>query len=265
MSRLWAPVVVLAFLALVYLVAFGRHRPKLRALSQGNDESLLNGARGTRSGLIGAFVAATTVAGIGAGQGAFAYVLVGVLAILVALESRMMREAIYALMGIAAASLEVMELFTGACGNALPSALAPLVAAVPAGFVLLATGFRLCLRPAWTSARIGHVTLAGVAVLELGAFSVFPAGMPLLDATVALSQSWLPVALVGVLSIIGFGCGLHPVAGADLAALGLLTLNVAFSAMETPCGLQLGPAITVVMVFIGVMVVTRWMVGRGES
>lgn len=252
----------LALLAVVYAVVFGWRPP---ALARGaGDRAYLDGDLGARSGLAGAFVAAATAAHVAGGAASIrpgTYPLVALLAVLVACDSRALRELVYALLGMIAAGLTLVGLLAGDCGQALPSVVSGVVATLPALLVGLVGGVRLVLLPASTTSQLGRLTLALVAVLHLGALAVHPAGSPILDAAMGLERYLLPLLLLAALAVIAVGCGLRPAAGADLTALGILVLNVTLGFLDTPCGLRTGAATAVAVTFLGVLAFTRALSG----
>ena len=239
----------LVMIVVVYAIAFGWNLPHIASREVG-DGPLLDGAHGTYSGAVAALVTTATLSGLG--QEGLMLGAMFVLGIAMSITNRLNRfkEASFGVLGLVAGAVAFEEVLTGACGDYLPSATArilaifPVVAMMVSWVVLRKVEKRLSLKD------LGWMMLAVPVMIHLGAMAVFPAGLPLLDQQLPLHRAWVPVALIVCLSVIAVGCAIHPRAGADLAAIGLLALTIFFTLYDTPCGISFVAFASVTLVFL---------------
>ena len=241
---------------LALATGFGLRRPRLSAVGPGSDRSLLTSRPGTYGGAVATVIAATGLSGLAplsGPSGRSMLVLVFVLGAAVAggRGSGIVREVLYLGIGIGATLTALAELFGGACGEQMPSTLATVFAVVPLGAMVLSAVFL----GTWGGRRgsvlgdVGPLALASFAIIELGTFAAYPAGVPALDTAVRDGKSWAPLVLLLIVCVIATGVGVHPRAGADLAAIGLLVLTGLFLAFDTPCGLRFTNLVVVALTF----------------
>lgn len=220
------------FFVLALATGFGLKRPRLSKVGPGSDRALLAVRPGTYGGVVAVVIAAAGLSGIAPLSDASArgvLVLIFGLGAVVALGrgSGLVREVLYVGIGIGATVTALGELFTGACGQQMPSELATVFAVVPLGAMALSAVFL----GSWGGRRgsvlrdAGPLALATFVIVELGTFAAYPAGIPALDGTIAEGNSWAPMVMLLIVCVIAVGVGLHPRAGADLAAMGLLVLS----------------------------------------
>lgn len=260
--------ITLVFMLVVYAVAFGLHRPRLQRVGPNSDASLLDRAPMSFGGVLGALITGTTLSSFSLQTPwtrGNVLTLIAIVAIVTAFapggSSRRnglhtVRELIYFLIGASAAALLVLELASGACGAQLPSRIAVVFIVIPAVLVLLSSMATavVFLRPMGTARNAGRTVIAAVMVLELGIVAVYPGGAPLLGQSTPALGGWLPLVLWLFLVVIALGVGVHPRAGADLTAIGLLVLKVYFGLgpIDATCGLSIIEAFWVTAVFFAV-------------
>lgn len=248
------PIALLFILA--WATGFGFKRPRLSAVGPASDRRLLVSRPGTYGGVVAAVVAATGLAGVAplsGPQSRSVLVLIFLLggAIAYGSGSGLVREVLYLGVGVAATVTALVELFAGTCGEQMPSDLATIFAVVPLGAMALSAVF---LGP-WGGrggsvlTDAGPLALAAFPIVELGTFAAYPAGVPALDNAFVEGNPWAPLILLAIVTFIGTVVGLHPRAGADLAAMGLLVLTGFFLAFDTPCGLRFRNLVVVALTF----------------
>lgn len=257
---------VLVFMLVVYAVAFGLHRPRLQKLGPDSDASLLDRAPMSFGGVLGALVSGTTLSTFSletTWTRGNVLTLVAILAALTAFTTgksspqrglSATRELVYFIIGVSAAALLVIELSTGACGAELPSRVAAVFAILPAALVLTSSliAAAVFLRPIRTLRDAGRIMIAAVMVLELGIFAVYPGGIPLLEQLSTPFGGWLPLVLWLTVAVVALASGVHPRAGADLTAIGLLIVKLYFGVgfVDAACGLLMSEALWITTAFV---------------
>ena len=268
-----AAVLLGLYFVLVLATGFGFRRPRLSPVSAGSDRALLTARPGTYGGVVAAVIAATGLSGmapLSGPTGRSILVLVFLLGVAVGAGqgSGIIREVFYIGVGLGATVTALVELFTGQCGDQMPSGLATAFAVVPLGLMGLSA---LILGP-WGGRRgsllgdLGPLALAGFAIVELGTFAAYPGGVPALDETVGSGNAWAAPLLLLIVSVIAVGVGIHPRAGADLTALALLVLTGALLTFNSPCGLRLANLVVISLTFGSafglVSIVRSWLHAR---
>ena len=227
--------------------------------SANSDVSLTGAGKDGAGGVVAtaaAMAALASLSGNGAGDLTTALLLAGLTGIASAATDPhgRLRAALYGIVGLVATAAMVGDVMAGACGRQVSGERMLWFAVVPIGALLIAGTLRVTLLVRRELVKdVGRLLLA-IAVMIRGSFATL-AWVPALGGEGLLGAFAIPVVTVLVLTVIGFGVGIQPRAGADLLGLGVLLLTGTLGVAGGACALD--PMMTILAVLA--MVAGTWL------
>ena len=234
-----------------------------------SDVSLTGPAKGGAGGVIAtaaAMAAVASLSGDGAGEPTTVFLLAGAIGVAsgATAPDGSVRAVLYGLAGLVATTAVVGDVVAGDCGRHVSSermmwfALLPIAALVGAGILRVTVLVRRQI-----AKDIGQLLLA-LAIMIRGSFAAL-AWVPASGGDGFVGAIGVPVLIVFVLTVVGFGVGIQPRAGADLLGLGLLLLTATLGLAGGECAPEPMTTILVALAMVAGAWLTKAVKARFSS